>query len=141
MAYGMRDLAMRHARINESGANEGQKILESQRVDRTARLLRGGAEGTAGHCPHRYAIRCHAPGQRPSRQGNRKIHQWNYDQLSTLGVVDDINNVRLEKSLPPVRRRELVHVDMAEHGAVCQVRSKQSVLAFARRRSLLSILT
>ncbi|MDD2884525.1 MAG: DNA helicase RecQ [Dechloromonas sp.] len=32
MAYGMQDVALQHARIAESGAAEGQKILESQRL-------------------------------------------------------------------------------------------------------------
>ncbi|WP_374323771.1 DNA helicase RecQ [Azonexus sp.] len=32
MAYGMQDVALQHARIAESGAGEGQKILESQRL-------------------------------------------------------------------------------------------------------------
>ena len=31
-AYGMQDVALQHARIAESGAGEGQKILESQRL-------------------------------------------------------------------------------------------------------------
>jgi ATP-dependent DNA helicase RecQ len=32
MAYGMQDVALQHARIAESGAAEGQKILEAQRL-------------------------------------------------------------------------------------------------------------
>ncbi|HQC80038.1 MAG TPA: DNA helicase RecQ, partial [Accumulibacter sp.] len=32
MAYGMQDVALQYARIAESGANKGQKILESQRL-------------------------------------------------------------------------------------------------------------
>lgn len=32
MAYGMQDVALQHARIAESGAGEGQKILEAQRL-------------------------------------------------------------------------------------------------------------
>ena len=32
MTYGMQDVALQHARIAESGAGEGQKILESQRL-------------------------------------------------------------------------------------------------------------
>ena len=32
MAYGMQDVALQHARIAESGAGEGQKILEKQRL-------------------------------------------------------------------------------------------------------------
>lgn len=32
MAYGMQDVALQHSRIAESGAAEGQKILESQRL-------------------------------------------------------------------------------------------------------------
>ncbi len=43
MAYGMQDVALQHARIAESGAGEGQKILESQTLDRPARLLRSAA--------------------------------------------------------------------------------------------------
>jgi ATP-dependent DNA helicase RecQ len=32
MSYGMQDVALQHARISESGADDGQKILESQRL-------------------------------------------------------------------------------------------------------------
>lgn len=165
MAYGMQDVALQHARIAESGAAEGQKILESQRL--TALL----AYCEAPRCRRQVLLNyfgeervpcgnCDVCAEPPElwdgtqaaqkalsaifRTGMRfgvthltdilrgkatdKVKQWNHDQLPTFGVGGDLDDHAWKSVFRQLAAAGLVHVDMAEHGALQLTETAREVL-------------
>ena len=165
MAYGMQDVALQHARIAESGAGEGQKILESQRLTallsyceaprcRRQVLLNyfGEARQPCGNCdvcdnPPELWEGTQAAQKALSaifRTGMRfgvthltdilrgkatdKVKQWNHDQLPTFGVGTDLDDHAWKSVFRQLAAAGLVHVDMAEHGALQLTEAAREVL-------------
>jgi ATP-dependent DNA helicase RecQ len=165
MAYGMQDVALQHARIAESGAGEGQKILESQRL--TALL----SYCEAPRCRRQVLLNYFAEEREPCgncdvcieppelwdgtqaaqkalsaifRTGMRfgvthltdvlrgkatdKIKQWNHDQLPTFGVGGELDDHGWKSVFRQLAAAGLVHVDMAEHGALQLTDAAREVL-------------
>lgn len=165
MAYGMQDVALQHARIAESGAAEGQKILESQRL--TALL----AYCEAPRCRRQVLLNyfgeervpcgnCDVCAEPPElwdgtqaaqkalsaifRTGMRfgvthltdilrgkatdKVKQWHHDQLPTFGVGGDLDDHAWKSVFRQLAAAGLVHVDMAEHGALQLTETAREVL-------------
>jgi len=173
MAYGMQDVALQHARIAESGAGEGQKILESQRL--TALL----AYCEAPRCRRQVLLNyfgeerhpcgnCDVCSEPPElwdgtlaaqkalsaifRTGMRfgvahltdilrgkatdKVRQWNHDQLPTFGVGTDLDEHAWKTVFRQLAAAGLVHVDMAEHGALQLTDAARQVLKGERKVEL-----
>ncbi len=173
MAYGMQDVALQHARIAESGAGEGQKILESQRL--TALL----AYCEAPRCRRQVLLNYFGEERQPCgncdvcenppelwdgtlaaqkalsaifRTGMRfgvthltdvlrgkatdKIKQWNHDQLPTFGVGADLDDHGWKSVFRQLAAAGLVHVDMAEHGALQLTDAAREVLKGQRQVQL-----
>jgi len=169
MAYGMQDVALQHARIAESGAAEGQKILESQRL--TALL----AYCEAPRCRRQVLLNYFGEERQPCgncdvcdnppelwdgtqaaqkalsaifRTGMRfgvthltdilrgkatdKVKQWNHDQLPTFGVGSDLDDHAWKSVFRQLAAAGLVHVDMAEHGALQLTEAAREVLKGVR---------
>ena len=165
MAYGMQDVALQHARISESGAAEGQKILEAQRL--TALL----AYCEATRCRRQVLLNYFGEERQPCgncdvcdnppelwdgtqaaqkalsaifRTGMRfgvthltdilrgkatdKVKQWNHDQLPTFGVGSDLDDHAWKSVFRQLAAAGLVHVDMAEHGALQLTEAAREVL-------------
>jgi ATP-dependent DNA helicase RecQ len=165
MAYGMQDVALQHARIAESGAAEGQKILEAQRL--TALL----AYCEAPRCRRQVLLNYFGEERQPCgncdvcdnppelwdgtqaaqkalsaifRTGMRfgvthltdilrgkatdKVMQWNHDQLPTFGVGSDLDDHAWKSVFRQLAAAGLVHVDMAEHGALQLTEAAREVL-------------
>ena len=165
MTYGMQDVALQHARIAESGAGEGQKILESQRL--TALL----AYCEAPRCRRQVLLdyfgeeraacqNCDVCNEPPElwdgtlaaqkalsaifRTGMRfgvthltdvlrgkasdKVKQWHHDQLPTFGVGSDLDDHGWKSVFRQLAAAGLVHVDMAEHGALQLTEAAREVL-------------
>jgi ATP-dependent DNA helicase RecQ len=165
MAYGMQDVALQHARIAESGAAEGQKILEAQRL--TALL----AYCEAPRCRRQVLLNYFGEERQPCgncdvcdnppelwdgtqaaqkalsaifRTGMRfgvthltdilrgkatdKVKQWNHDQLPTFGVGSDLDDHAWKSVFRQLAAAGLVHVDMAEHGALQLTEAAREVL-------------
>ena len=165
MAYGMQDVALQHARISESGAAEGQKILEAQRL--TALL----AYCEAPRCRRQVLLNYFGEERQPCgncdvcdnppelwdgtqaaqkalsaifRTGMRfgvthltdilrgkatdKVKQWNHDQLPTFGVGSDLDDHAWKSVFRQLAAAGLVHVDMAEHGALQLTEAAREVL-------------
>jgi ATP-dependent DNA helicase RecQ len=165
MAYGMQDVALQHARIAESGAGEGQKILEAQRL--TALL----AYCEAPRCRRQVLLNYFGEERQPCgncdvcseppelwdgtlaaqkalsaifRTGMRfgvahltdilrgkatdKVRQWNHDQLPTFGVGTDLDDHAWKSVFRQLAAAGLVHVDMAEHGALQLTDAAREVL-------------
>ncbi|KXB30236.1 MULTISPECIES: DNA helicase RecQ [Dechloromonas] len=165
MTYGMQDVALQHARIAESGAGEGQKILESQRL--TALL----AYCEAPRCRRQVLLNYFSESREPCgncdvcqeppelwdgtlaaqkalsaifRTGMRfgvthltdilrgkatdKVKQWNHDQLPTFGVGGDLDDHGWKSVFRQLAAAGLVHVDMAEHGALQLTDAARKVL-------------
>ncbi len=173
MAYGMQDVALQHARIAESGAGEGQKILESQRLTsllayceaprcRRQVLLNyfGEERQPCGNCdvcaePPELWDGTQAAQKALSaifRTGMRfgvshltdilrgkatdKIRQWNHDQLPTFGVGGDLDEHAWKSVFRQLAAAGLVHVDMAEHGALQLTETAREVLKGQRQVQL-----
>lgn len=173
MAYGMQDVALQHARIAESGAGEGQKILESQRL--TALL----SYCEAPRCRRQVLLNYFAEEREPCgncdvcieppelwdgtlaaqkalsaifRTGMRfgvthltdvlrgkatdKIKQWRHDQLPTFGVGADLDDHGWKSVFRQLAAAGLVHVDMAEHGALQLTDAAREVLKGQRQVQL-----
>jgi ATP-dependent DNA helicase RecQ len=173
MAYGMQDVALQHARIAESGAGEGQKILESQRL--TALL----AYCEAPRCRRQVLLdyfgeqrepcgNCDLCAEPPElwdgtqaaqkalsaifRTGMRfgvthltdilrgkatdKVRQWGHDQLTTFGVGADLDDHAWKSVFRQLAAAGLVHVDMAEHGALQLTEAAREVLKGQRNVQL-----
>ena len=173
MAYGMQDVALQHARIAESGAAEGQKILESQRL--TALL----AYCEAPRCRRQVLLNyfgeqrepcgnCDVCAEPPElwdgtqaaqkalsaifRTGMRfgvshltdvlrgkasdKIRQYGHDQLPTYGVGSDLDEHAWKSVFRQLAAAGLVHVDMAEHGALQLTEAAREVLKGQRQVQL-----
>jgi ATP-dependent DNA helicase RecQ len=173
MAYGMQDVALQHARIAESGANDNQKVLESQRL--TALL----AYCEAPRCrrqvllnyfgEEREACRncdvCEDPPELWDgtlaaqkalsaifRTGMRfgvthltdilrgkatdKVKQWQHEQLPTFGVGSDLDEHGWKSVFRQLAAAGLVHVDMAEHGALQLTDAARKVLKGEQRVEL-----
>jgi len=173
MAYGMQDVALQHARIAESCAGEGQKILESQRL--TALL----SYCEAPRCRRQVLLNYFAEEREPCgncdvcieppelwdgtlaaqkalsaifRTGMRfgvthltdvlrgkatdKIKQWNHDQLPTFGVGADLDDHGWKSVFRQLAAAGLVHVDMAEHGALQLTDAAREVLKGQRQVQL-----
>jgi ATP-dependent DNA helicase RecQ len=165
MAYGMQDVALQHARIAESGAGEGQKILEAQRL--TALL----AYCEAPRCRRQVLLDYFAEEREPCgncdvcseppelwdgtlaaqkalsaifRTGMRfgvthltdilrgkasdKVRQWSHDRLPTFGVGSDLDDHGWKSVFRQLAAAGLVHVDMAEHGALQLTEAAREVL-------------
>ena len=173
MAYGMQDVALQHARIAESGADEGQKILESQRL--TALL----AYCEAPRCRRQVLLNYFGEERQPCgncdvcenppelwdgtlaaqkalsaifRTGMRfgvthltdvlrgkatdKIKQRNHDQLPTFGVGADLDDHGWKSVFRQLAAAGLIHVDMAEHGALQLTDAAREVLKGQRQVQL-----
>ncbi|MBL8420381.1 MAG: DNA helicase RecQ [Dechloromonas sp.] len=173
MAYGMQDVALQHARIAESGAGEGQKILESQRL--TALL----AYCEAPRCRRQVLLdyfgeqrepcgNCDLCAEPPElwdgtqaaqkalsaifRTGMRfgvthltdilrgkatdKVRQWGHGQLPTFGVGSDLDDHAWKSVFRQLAAAGLVHVDMAEHGALHLTDAAREVLKGQRQVQL-----
>ena len=165
MTYGMQDVALQHARIAESGADENQKILESQRLTallayceaprcRRQVLLNYFAEerDICGNCdvctdPPELWDGTQAAQKALSaifRTGMRfgvshltdvlrgkstdKITQWQHDKLPTFGVGQDLDEHAWKSVFRQLAAAGLVHVDMAEHGALQLTETARLVL-------------
>jgi len=165
MAYGMQDVALQHARIAESGAGEGQKILEAQRLTallayceaprcRRQVLLDyfGEERGPCGNCdlcaePPELWDGTQAAQKALSaifRTGMRfgvsyltdilrgkatdKVKQWGHDRLPTFGVGGDLDDHAWKSIFRQLAAAGLVHVDMAEHGALRLTEAAREVL-------------
>jgi ATP-dependent DNA helicase RecQ len=165
MAYGMQDVALQHARIAESGAGEGQKILEAQRL--TALL----AYCEAPRCRRQVLLNYFGEERQPCgncdlcseppalwdgtqaaqkalsaifRTGMRfgvthltdilrgkatdKVRQWGHDQLPTFGVGGDLDEHAWKSVFRQLAAAGLIHVDMAEHGALQLTDAAREVL-------------
>jgi ATP-dependent DNA helicase RecQ len=165
MAYGMQDVALQHARIAESGAGEGQKILESQRLTallayceaprcRRQVLLNyfGEARQPCGNCDvcseppelwdgtlaaqkalsaiFRTGMRFGVAHLTDILRGKAsdKVKQWHHDQLPTFGVGSDLDDHAWKSVFRQLAAAGLVHVDMAEHGALQLTDAAREVL-------------
>ncbi|HYO27345.1 MAG TPA: RecQ family ATP-dependent DNA helicase, partial [Azonexus sp.] len=165
MAYGMQDVALQHARIAESGAGEGQKILEAQRLTallayceaprcRRQVLLDyfGEKREACGNCDvcieppelwdgtlaaqkalsaiFRTGMRFGVTHLTDVLRGKAtdKIKQWNHDQLPTFGVGSDLDDHGWKSVFRQLAAAGLVHVDMAEHGALQLTDAAREVL-------------
>jgi ATP-dependent DNA helicase RecQ len=165
MAYGMQDVALQHARIAESGAGEGQKILEAQRLTallayceaprcRRQVLLDyfGEARQPCGNCDvcaeppelwdgtlaaqkalsaiFRTGMRFGVSHLTDILRGKAtdKIRQWNHDKLPTFGVGSDLDDHAWKSVFRQLAAAGLVHVDMAEHGALQLTEAAREVL-------------
>ena len=173
MAYGMQDVALQHARIAESGAGEGQKILESQRLTallayceaprcRRQVLLDyfGEDREACGNCdvcmePPELWDGTQAAQKALSaifRTGMRfgvahltdilrgkvsdKVKQWQHDKLPTFGVGADLDEHAWKSVFRQLAAAGLVHVDMAEHGALQLTDAAREVLKGQRQVQL-----
>ncbi|QRM20355.1 DNA helicase RecQ [Dechloromonas sp. TW-R-39-2] len=173
MAYGMQDVALQHARIAESGAAEGQKILESQRL--TALL----AYCEAPRCRRQVLLNYFAENREPCgncdvcldppelwdgtqaaqkalsaifRTGmrfgvthltdvlrgkmNERMQQYGHDKLPTFGVGNELDDHGWKSVFRQLAAAGLVHVDMAEHGALQLTDAAREVLKGQRRVQL-----
>ena len=173
MSYGMQDVALQHARIAESGADEGQKILESQRL--TALL----AYCEAPRCRRQVLLDYFGENRTPCgncdlcldppelwdgtqaaqkalsaifRTGMRfgvshltdilrgkstdKVTQWQHDKLPTFGVGGDLDEHAWKSVFRQLAAAGLVHVDMAEHGALQLTDAARKVLKGEQRVEL-----
>ena len=165
MAYGMQDVALQHARIAESGADESQKILESQRLTallayceaprcRRQVLLSyfGESREPCGNCDvcadppelwdgtqaaqkalsaiFRTGMRFGVGHLTDVLRGklNDKIRQYSHDQLPTFGVGQDIDENGWKSIFRQLAAAGLVHVDLAEHGALHLTEAAREVL-------------
>jgi len=173
MAYGMQDVALQHARIAESGAGEGQKILESQRLTallayceaprcRRQVLLNyfGEQRQPCGNCDvcaeppelwdgtqaaqkalsaiFRTGMRFGVSHLTDVLRGkdNDKIKQWGHDRLPTFGVGTDLDEHAWKSVFRQLAAAGLVHVDMAEHGALQLTEAAREVLKGQRQVQL-----
>jgi len=173
MAYGMQDVALQHARIAESGAGEGQKILESQRL--TALL----AYCEAPRCRRQVLLdyfgeerapchNCDVCQEPPElwdgtqaaqkalsaifRTGMRfgvshltdvlrgklsdRMRQYGHDSLPTFGVGSDLDEGAWKSVFRQLAAAGLIHVDMAEHGALQLTEAAREVLKGQRQVQL-----
>jgi len=165
MAYGMQDVALQHARIAESGAGEGQKILEAQRL--TALL----AYCEAPRCRRQVLLNYFGEERQPChncdvcqeppelwdgtqaaqkalsaifRTGMRfgvshltdvlrgkmseRMQQYGHDKLPTFGVGNDLDESSWKSVFRQLAAAGLIHVDMAEHGALQLTEAAREVL-------------
>lgn len=173
MAYGMQDVALQHSRIAESGADENQKILESQRLTallayceaprcRRQVLLNYFAEERAacGNCDvcsdppelwdgtlaaqkalsaiFRTGMRFGVSHLTDVLRGKStdKISQWQHDKLPTFGVGQDLDEHAWKSVFRQLAAAGLVHVDMAEHGALQLTERARQVLKGQQRVQL-----
>ena len=173
MSYGMQDVALQHARIAESGADEGQKILESQRLTallsyceaprcRRQVLLDyfGETHTPCGNCdvcidpPELWdgTLAAQKALSAIFRTGMRfgvshltdvlrgkltdKIQQWQHDKLPTFGVGNDLDEHAWKSVFRQLAAAGLVHVDMAEHGALQLTDAARKVLKGEQRVEL-----
>ena len=173
MAYGMQDVALQHARIAESGAGEGQKILESQRLTallayceaprcrRQVLLDYFGEERQAcGNCDvcmeppelwdgtlaaqkalsaiFRTGMRFGVAHLTDILRGKAsdKVRQWNHDKLPTFGVGADLDDHAWKSVFRQLAAAGLVHIDMAEHGALQLTEAAREVLKGQRQVQL-----
>ena len=173
MAYGMQDVALQHARIAESGAAEGQKILEAQRLSallayceaprcRRQVLLNYFAEerDACGNCDicqeppelwdgtqaaqkalsavFRTGMRFGASHLIDVLRGKSsdKIKQWGHDQLPTFGVGAELDERGWKSVFRQLAAAGLIHIDLAEHGALQLTDAARAVLKGERRVEL-----
>ena len=173
MSYGMQDVALQHSRIAESGADEGQKILESQRLTallsyceaprcRRQVLLDyfGETHKPCGNCdvcidpPELWdgTLAAQKALSAIFRTGMRfgvshltdvlrgkltdKIQQWQHDKLPTFGVGSDLDEHGWKSVFRQLAAAGLVHVDMAEHGALQLTDAARKVLKGEQRVEL-----
>jgi ATP-dependent DNA helicase RecQ len=61
-----------------------------------------------------------------------KIKQWNHDQLPTFGVGNDLDEHAWKSVFRQLAAAGLVHVDMAEHGALQLTETAREVQAEQR---------
>ncbi len=173
MSYGMQDVALQHARIAESGAGEGQKILESQRLTallayceaprcRRQVLLNyfGEAREACGNCDvcmdppelwdgtqaaqkalsaiFRTGMRFGVAHLTDVLRGkkNERMQQYGHDKLPTFGVGSDLDDHAWKSVFRQLAAAGLVHVDMAEHGALQLTEAAREVLKGQRKVQL-----
>jgi ATP-dependent DNA helicase RecQ len=173
MSYGMQDVALQHSRIAESGADDGQKILESQRLTallsyceaprcRRQVLLDyfGETHTPCGNCDvcidppelwdgtlaaqkalsaiFRTGMRFGVSHLTDVLRGKQtdKIQQWQHDKLPTFGVGNDLDEHGWKSVFRQLAAAGLVHVDMAEHGALQLTDAARKVLKGEQRVEL-----
>lgn len=173
MTYGMQDVALQHARIAESGAGEGQKILESQRLTallayceaprcRRQVLLNyfGEERQPCGNCDvcqdppelwdgtqaaqkalsaiFRTGMRFGVTHLTDVLRGkmNERMQQYGHDKLPTFGVGSDLDDHAWKSVFRQLAAAGLVHVDMAEHGALQLTDAAREVLKGQRKVEL-----
>jgi len=173
MTYGMQDVALQHARIAESGAGEGQKILESQRLTallayceaprcRRQVLLNyfGEERQPCGNCDvcqdppelwdgtqaaqkalsaiFRTGMRFGVTHLTDVLRGkmNERMQQYGHDKLPTFGVGNDLDDHAWKSVFRQLAAAGLVHVDMAEHGALQLTDAAREVLKGQRKVEL-----
>ena len=173
MAYGMQDVALQHARIADSGAAEGQKILESQRLTallsyceaprcRRQVLLNyfGEEREPCGNCDvcaeppelwdgtlaaqkalsaiYRTGMRFGVSHLIDVLRGKTtdKIRQYGHESLPTFGVGSDLEEYAWKSVFRQLAAAGLIHVDMAEHGALQLTTAAREVLKGQRRVQL-----
>lgn len=173
MTYGMQDVALQHARIAESGAGEGQKILESQRLTallayceaprcRRQVLLNyfGEERQPCGNCDvcqdppelwdgtqaaqkalsaiFRTGMRFGVTHLTDVLRGkmNERMQQYGHDKLPTFGVGNDLDDHVWKSVFRQLAAAGLVHVDMAEHGALQLTDAAREVLKGQRKVEL-----
>jgi ATP-dependent DNA helicase RecQ len=173
MSYGMQDVALQHSRIAESGADEGQKILESQRLTallsyceaprcRRQVLLDyfGETHTPCGNCDvcidppelwdgtlaaqkalsaiFRTGMRFGVSHLTDVLRGKAtdKIKQWQHDKLPTYGAGNDLDEHAWKSVFRQLAAAGLVHVDMAEHGALQLTDAARKVLKGQQRVEL-----
>ena len=155
MAYGLQDVALQHARIAESGADDGQKRLETQRLTallayceaprcRRQVLLDYFDEAATpcGNCDvcleppelwdgtvaaqkalsaiYRTGMRFGAAHLIDVLRGKStdKTRQWGHESLPTFGVGSDFDDGTWRSVFRQLAAAGLIHVDLAEHGAL-----------------------
>jgi len=69
-------------------------------------------------------------------KGTDKVKQWNHDQLPTFGVGSDLDDHAWKSVFRQLAAAGLVHVDMAEHGALQLTDAAREVLKGQRKVEL-----
>jgi ATP-dependent DNA helicase RecQ len=173
MAYGMQDVALQHSRIAESGAAEGHKILEAQRLTallayceaprcRRQVLLNyfGEERQPCGNCDvcaeppelwdgtqaaqkalsaiFRTGMRFGVTHLTDLLRGktNERMQQYGHDKLPTFGVGKELDEHAWKSIFRQLAAAGLVHVDMAEHGALQLTDAARRVLKGEQRVEL-----
>ena len=165
MTYGMQDVALQRARIDESNAPEAQKRLEAQKLNallafcespRCRRAVLLEYFGEAGHACGNCDVCLDPPelwdgteaaqkalsavfrtGQRFGAahlidvlrgKASEKVQQWGHERLPTFAVGADLDEADWRGVFRQIVAAGLLHVDLAEHGALKLTEAARPVL-------------